>query len=169
MNRGAGQAPWGPRQWHVTQHTHPETHHVWHLSPLHPQNHFLLFVFLLTVPAVGCWVLSHCGYRGFPGGSVVKEGACNAGDTGPIPGWGRSPAEGNGKTPPGFLPGESHGQRSLAGYSPRGHIERDTTEWLKSGIGSSVPVILASVMVKMPNIVSGAYWLFAYPSLWNIF
>ena len=27
-----------------------------------------------------------------------------------------------------FLPGESHGQRSLAGYSPCGHKESDTTE-----------------------------------------
>ena len=26
-----------------------------------------------------------------------------------------------------FLPGESHGQRSLAGYSPRGHKESDMT------------------------------------------
>ena len=29
---------------------------------------------------------------------------------------------------PVFLPGESHGQRSLAGYSPRGHEELDTTD-----------------------------------------
>ena len=29
---------------------------------------------------------------------------------------------------PVFLPGESHGQRSLAGYSPWGHKESDTTE-----------------------------------------
>ena len=29
---------------------------------------------------------------------------------------------------PVFLPGESHGQRSLAGYSPKGHKESDTTE-----------------------------------------
>ena len=27
-----------------------------------------------------------------------------------------------------FLPGESHGQRSLVNYSPRGHKESDTTE-----------------------------------------
>ena len=27
-----------------------------------------------------------------------------------------------------FLPRESHGQRSLAGYSPYGHIESDMTE-----------------------------------------
>ena len=36
---------------------------------------------------------------------------------------------------PAFLPGESHGQRSLAGYSPWGCKESDTTEPLsKSGI-----------------------------------
>ena len=28
------------------------------------------------------------------------------------------------------LPGKSHGQRSLLGYSPWGHRESDTTEWL---------------------------------------
>ena len=27
-----------------------------------------------------------------------------------------------------LLPGKSHGQRSLVGYSPRGHKESDTTE-----------------------------------------
>ena len=31
---------------------------------------------------------------------------------------------------PVFLPGVSHGQRSLAGYSPWGHKKSDTTEWL---------------------------------------
>ena len=31
---------------------------------------------------------------------------------------------------PVFLPGESHGQRSLAGYSPWDCKEADTTEWL---------------------------------------
>ena len=31
---------------------------------------------------------------------------------------------------PVFLPGESHGRRSLVGYSPRGHEESDTTERL---------------------------------------
>ena len=31
-------------------------------------------------------------------------------------------------TPPVFLPGESHGQRSMAGYSPRGYKESDTTQ-----------------------------------------
>ena len=31
---------------------------------------------------------------------------------------------------PIFLPGESHGQRSLAGFSPWGHKELDVTVWL---------------------------------------
>ena len=31
---------------------------------------------------------------------------------------------------PGFLPGESQGQKSLVGYSPRGHHELDMTEQL---------------------------------------
>ena len=56
---------------------------------------------------------------GFPGGSDGKESVCNAGDLGSVPGSGRSPGEGNGN-PPVFLPGESYGQRSLVGYSPRG-------------------------------------------------
>ena len=34
--------------------------------------------------------------KGFPAGSVGKESACNAGDPGLIPGWERSPGEGNG-------------------------------------------------------------------------
>ena len=35
---------------------------------------------------------------GFPGISGGKESACNAGDLGSIPEWGRSPGEGNGNS-----------------------------------------------------------------------
>ena len=34
----------------------------------------------------------------FPDGLVAKEPACNAGDPGSAPGWGRSPEEGNGNS-----------------------------------------------------------------------
>ena len=34
--------------------------------------------------------------QGFPGGLDSKEAACNAGDLNLIPGWERSPGEGNG-------------------------------------------------------------------------
>ena len=37
---------------------------------------------------------------------------------------------GGGHANPLHLPGESHRQRSLAGYSPRGHKESDVTEAL---------------------------------------
>ena len=36
--------------------------------------------------------------KGFPGASVGKESACSAGDPSSMPGWGRSPGEGNGKS-----------------------------------------------------------------------
>ena len=49
-------------------------------------------------------------------------------DLGSIPGLGRSP--GRGYPTPVFLPGGSHGQRSLVGYSPQGHKELDMTEHL---------------------------------------
>ena len=35
-------------------------------------------------------------WRGFPGSTVGKESACNAGDSGSIPGLKRPPGEGNG-------------------------------------------------------------------------
>ena len=54
----------------------------------------------------------------FPGGSDSKASAYNAGDPVSIPGWGRSPGEGNGNPLLLFLPGEFHGQRSLVGYCP---------------------------------------------------
>ena len=33
---------------------------------------------------------------GFPGGSAIENPPANAGDRGSIPGWGKSPGEGNG-------------------------------------------------------------------------
>ena len=37
-----------------------------------------------------------------------------------------------------FLPGESHGQRSLVGYSPGGHKEADMTERLSNRNGDKL-------------------------------
>ena len=52
---------------------------------------------------LNCWLItfwkepSFAPYlHGFPGGSVGRESACNAGDLGLIPGLGRSPEEGKG-------------------------------------------------------------------------
>ena len=51
---------------------------------------------------------------------MVKNLPTNVGDVGSIPGSGRSSGGGNGNPTPVFLSGESHGQRSLVGYSPHG-------------------------------------------------
>ena len=75
---------------------------------------------------------------GFPGGSAGKESACNARDPGSIPGSGRIPWRRKWQPTPVSLPGESHKQRSLGGYSPWGHRETDMTDWLNT-CGISVP------------------------------
>ena len=62
---------------------------------------------------------------GFLGGSAGKESACNVGDLGSIPGLERFPWRRERLPTPVFWPGENQGP-----YSPWGHKELDTTEWL---------------------------------------
>ena len=69
---------------------------------------------------------------GFPGGSDGKESACNVRDLGSIPGLGRSSGGGRGNPFQCSCLENPHGQRSLAGYSPRGRKESDTTERLST-------------------------------------
>ena len=61
----------------------------------------------------------------FPGSSVIKESACNAGVC--LQSWTwfwsldwEDPLENKGQLTPVFLPGKSQGQRSLVGYNPWG-------------------------------------------------
>ena len=68
--------------------------------------------------------------QGSPGGTDSKESACNAVDPGSIPGSGRSAAGGNSYPLRVLMPGEFHGQRSLAGYHAWGHQESDAAEQL---------------------------------------
>ena len=72
-------------------------------------------------------------YMGLPSGSGVKNLPANAWDARDmdiIPGSERFPWRRKWQPTPIFLPWESHGQRSLVGYSPCGHKESNTTEWL---------------------------------------
>ena len=66
----------------------------------------------------------------FPSGSDGKVSACNVGDLSSIPGFGRSPGGGHGNPLQYSCLENPHGQRSLAGYSPWGLKELDTTEQL---------------------------------------
>ena len=76
-------------------------------------------------------LIYHCflKVKGLPHGSVSTETACSPGDigdVGSIPELGRSPGGKN--STPVFLPGKSHGQRSLTSYILKGYKELDTTE-----------------------------------------
>ena len=74
-----------------------------------PGSHQSLKIFTVSTFGLPRWLSS-------------EEPACNAGGVGWIPVSGRSPGEGNGiiSKKELFLPGKSHGQRSLVGYSPCG-------------------------------------------------
>ena len=63
---------------------------------------------------------------GFLGGSGGKESACNAGDSGLIPGSGRPPGGKHGNPLQYSCLENPHGQRNLAGYSPWGRKESNT-------------------------------------------
>ena len=81
---------------------------------------------LLAYSRLGIWGV------GFPGVSG-KEPACQC--RGCRRGWFDSwvrkiPWRRKWQPTPVFLPTESHGQRSLVGYNPRGHKESDMTEQL---------------------------------------
>ena len=62
---------------------------------------------------------------------MVKNLSANAGDArdmGLVPRLARSPGVGKWRPTPVFLPGKSHGERSLVGYSPQDCKESDTTK-----------------------------------------
>ena len=67
---------------------------------------------------------------------------------------------------PVFLPGESHGRRSLVGCSPWGRSESDRTEWLyfhfsSSCIGEGNGNPLQCSCLENPR-VGGAWWAAVY-------
>ena len=61
-----------------------------------------------------------------------KESTCNAGDLGLVPGLRLSPRGGHSNSIQYSCLENPHGQRSLAGYSPWGRKESDTTERLST-------------------------------------
>ena len=61
-------------------------------------------------------------------GKNLPDNAGDRRDVSSIPGLGGAPGGGRGNPCPLFLPGASHRQRSLVGYSPWGCKESDTTE-----------------------------------------
>ena len=107
-------------------------------SPMHPQHLAQGWAFTNCSTHICCmsaWIII---FSGFPGGSDGKESTCNVGDLGFNLWVGKIPWKRERLPTPVFLPREFPGQRSLAGYSPQGHKESDTTERLSLSLLSSI-------------------------------
>ena len=77
------------------------------------------------------------GIKGFPGSSVVKNSSAMQ-ETLVDPWFRNIPWRRKWQPTPVFLPGKSHGWRSLAGYSPQGckRVRHDlATKQLESNLG----------------------------------
>ena len=114
-----------------------------------------------------------CSIYGLPWWLSSKESACSAGDTGSIPGSGRSWRRKCQPTPI-FLPGKSHPQRSLVGYSPWG-----CKKWTRL-TDSTITTIQVFILLhetyltqhnalrvhpfccKWPDFLSSYYWIIFY-------
>ena len=80
-------------------------------------------------------------FLSFPGGTSSKNSTCQCRRHrrhGFNPWVGRIPWRREWQPTPIFLPGESHGQRSLAGYSPRNCKESDSVEHTQHRTGLSI-------------------------------
>ena len=101
---------------------------LWNFQDLSPTYSFFSTVakqnLVVNLPIAGT-------KRGLPGGSMVKNPPANAwdaGDTGLIPGSGKSPGRGNGNPLQYSCLENPHGQRNPGSYSPYGCKELDMTE-----------------------------------------
>ena len=83
----------------------------------------------LPCSALGAGLIPAQGTMDFPGGSDSKASE-QRGGPGFDPWVGKIPWKRKWQPTPVLLSGKSHGRRSLAGYSPWGRKESDTTERL---------------------------------------
>ena len=84
----------------------------------------LMFIYLSIHPSIYLSILLKYG---LPPWLSSKKSTCNA-DVGSIHWVGKIPWRSVWQSSPVFLPGESHGWRSLVGYSPYSHKELDRME-----------------------------------------
>ena len=93
--------------------------------PFKISSYYFLFLFIFY------FLFGHAMWHvDFPGGSDGKESACNAGDTGFIPGWRRFPGKENCYPLQYSCLENSVTEESGGLYSPWGHKESNTTERL---------------------------------------
>ena len=107
----------------------------------------------------------------FPGGSGGKEPTCQCRRCkrcGFDPWVWKIPWRGKWLPTPVFVPGDSHGQRSLKGYRPRGCKELDTTENLSTDEPQEVPVTEAQLWT-LNVFVSSVYLLSGFVFIFGVF
>ena len=90
-------------------------------------NFKIEFIFPQSKKMCGFFLSGFFVTHGLPHWPSGEESVCNAGDSGSIPGSGRCLGEGDATTPV-FLPGKSHGQRSLQATVYRVTKELGTAE-----------------------------------------
>ena len=119
-------------------------------------------------------MLQPFSYWGFPCGSAGKESVCNVGFPGGSDSrvclWCRGPGfdpwvrkipwRRKWQPTPVFLPGKSHGWRSLAGYSPWGRKELDTTERLHFHFFHFSYCIICLFSINLSYLENSAHSLF---------
>ena len=105
-------------------------------------------------------------FMGFPGGWVVKNSPAMQETRVWSLGW-EDPLEKEMTFHSSILPGKSHGQRSLTGYSPWGHKESDTTWRLNNSKQcyfkpNSLYLLILYPYLEPPLLSMGNYWFIIF-------
>ena len=142
---------------------------------LYCQNKNVFFTFSV------CFLCIICVKRGLPGGANGKESACQCRrcKRHRFDSWvGKIPQRRKWQPTPIFLPENSHGQRSLAGFSPWSLRELDTTEqtyykpitvqYYTADCVSSAPRLWAYKQIRLMNVLWNGTCLYTGGLLYNV-
>ena len=138
---------WGTIHWAATTHSpcvfssHHEPEGILQSRPEMPLFYFILFYFsempLMKVQSQVWWKIRlQCRRPGFS------------------PWTGKIPCRREWQPTPKFLPGESHGQRNPAGYSPWGPKKSDMTKWLFHFFFLSIHLCVTGALKPRDNVVA---------------
>ena len=115
--------------------------------------------------------------KGLPWGSHGKESASNVRDLGSIPGLVGTPGREHGNPLWSSCLENPHGQRSLAGYNPRGCKESDVTESLSTAQRGKSPLLPCDIWIasiskcnqQVLDYVLCCWWWFNHSAVPNTF
>ena len=120
------------------------------------ENQAFLTVLMRKVGDHDLWL--HTWGEGLPWGLSGKESTCQGRRPGSDPWVWRIPWRRAWQPTPVFLPGESHGQRCLVGYSPWGRKESNAVHFSRSAVSDSLwPHGLQHARPPCPSSTPGVY------------